>query len=159
MSKSVDGRLTVGVIRRVAQGMMALWCVGCAATEPTPFESIAGDWVGSGGGLGIEVTFDPPQCDWGCVVDSGRGTWSLESAGEAGTITSVNFLLPLRSERRLVVGDEMSIALTDFPNGQCFRFQATLVDERTLAGQLWQHCGGGGWQVAEIDTEFTLVKQ
>ena len=57
-----------------------------------------------------------------------------------------------------MTGDELYIGLVDFPNGVCFVFRPTVVDERTLTGRMFQTCGGVSLQVGRIDTEFTLTK-
>ena len=143
---------------RAASAVLTLFVVGCGITEPSPFESIVGNWTGSGGGLRLDVTFEEPECKYGCVGD-GSGSWSFDPAGESGTITRINFPLPVRlSEKRLMTGDELYIGLVDFPNGVCFVFRPTVVDERTLTGRMFQSCGGVSLQVADINTEFTLTK-
>ena len=166
MYEQVDfttARILVKVVfTAAAPAVLTLFLAGCGITEPGPFESIVGNWTGSGGGLRLDVTFDEPECGYTCVGD-GSGSWSFGPTGESGTITGISFPLPVRSEKRLITGDELYIGLVDFPNGLCFDFRPIVVDERTLTGWMVQICGGLsplGVPSAHvgIDMEFTLTK-
>ncbi len=136
-----------------AAAVLTLVVTGCGTTEPDPLGSIAGDWTGSGGGLKLDVSFNPPRCDISCVAD-GSGSWSFDPAGESGTIDRINFFVPFQNFR---TGDQVGISFVDLPGGPCFFLSATVVDERTLTGRIDQGCGSD-LHVGDIDTEFTLKK-
>ena len=63
------------MMRKVIMMGLPLLLLGCGITEPGPFESIVGNWMGSGGGLILDVTFEEPECGYICVGD-GSGSWS-----------------------------------------------------------------------------------